>query len=160
MAVAPGGDHRQGGGDGGRREGEGDTEGLREGAAAASRLPPHQELQQQQQQQQSGSPSVAILQAETVLASTADGLVRLFARADGGDGGNRLVSKQTWAACVAEAGRRRLRVAHMLGGERVGRAEAVGRGERYGGAAASGSGGVRVAATETGPEDEEGDDEM
>lgn len=161
LAVAEG-VHRQGGVD--RGAGKGGKEGLREGAADTSHFSPHQ---------QPGSPSVAVLQAETVLAVTAEGLVRLFARADGangggagGSGGSRadehspLISKQTWAACVAEAGRRRLRLGQMLGEDRACKVEAVGKGEGYGGAAALGSGGVRVEATGTGAEEEEGDGEM
>ena len=111
-----------------------------------------------------------------MLAATAEGLVRLFARADGASGGGRgdgdggasraderslFVSKQTWAACVAEAGRRRVRVARMLGGDPTCRVEAAGKGGGYEGAAASGgSGGRRIEATGKGAEEEEGDDEM
>lgn len=115
---------------------------------------------------------MAILQAETVLAATAEGFVRLFSRGDGGSSGsagsdstgsagNReneqllLVSKQTWAAYVAEAGRRRLRVGQILGGGRAC------TGDGGGGPVALGSGGLETVATMgTGAEQEEGDDEM
>eukprot|EP00752_Nemacystus_decipiens_P015738 g14050.t1 len=173
IMLAADGDRRRGG-DGGRSEG--DKEGLRRGADDTSCSSPRKRLQEQQRQQQSGSPSLALLQAETVLASIAEGLVRLFARADGadgdsggcetggggvGDGGGcraneqlLLVSKQTWAACVAEAGRRRRSVARILG------EEGAGRGGRYGAEAASGSGGVGVVVKGTEAEEEEGDGEM
>eukprot|EP00903_Cladosiphon_okamuranus_P013629 g12693.t1 len=167
LLVVAEGFHRQEGGDKGASKGG--EEGLREGAADTSQFTPHQLPQQQQQ----GSPSVAVLQAETVLAVTAERLARLFASAvrASGDGAvgsgvsqadepSLLVSKQTWAACAAEAGRRRRRLSQMLGGDRACRVEAVGKRAGYGGTAALGSGGVRVEATGTGPEDEDGDGEM
>ena len=100
-----------------------------------------QQQQQQQQQHKLESPSPADPAVKVVLATAAQGLVRLFSLgvvAGGGgggggggsgddsddeDGANRaserlpFVSKQTWTACVAEADRRNLRVGRLLGGD-------------------------------------------
>ncbi|CAN0142868.1 unnamed protein product, partial [Scytosiphon promiscuus] len=65
-----------------------------------------------------------LLQAGLVIAETADRLVRLLDRGEGCGGGVRdhgaqspLVSKQTLAACSAEAARRRLYVDRLLAGD-------------------------------------------
>ncbi|CAN0321606.1 unnamed protein product [Pylaiella littoralis] len=103
---------------------------------------------------------------------------------DGSGGGTQeteqlpMVSKQTWTACVAEARRRRLRVAQLLagiarcsgGGALVGGGEERGGATGCGGVAALGSEGLRVTAAAAmaaaasggggGGAEEKGDDEI
>lgn len=102
------------------------------------------------------APTLAL--AESVLGATAAGLVRAFRDGAGGGGGRGgtgdvRVSKRTWQACVAEAGRRRLSVVETLGGR--------GTGEAVGGGGGGSEGDVERAtggAGVGGGEDEEGDE--